>query len=121
MKQERENPVRDKSYLFALRIVKVYQYLSEKKYERVLSKQLLRSGTSIGANVREGINAQSKKEFIAKLNIALKEAHESDYWICLLRDGKYLTTEESSSLLKDCEELIRLLTSIIKTSRINLP
>jgi len=120
MKQDRENPVLDKSYQFALRVVKVFQHLTEEKREWVLSKQVLRSGTSIGANVREAVYAQSKKEFIAKLNIALKEAHESDYWVCLLRDGGYLAVAESSSLLKDVDELIRLLTSIIKSSRNNL-
>lgn len=120
MKQDRENPVLDKSYQFALRVVKVFQHLTEEKREWVLSRQFLCSGTSVGANVREAVHAQSKKEFIAKLNIALKEAQESDYWVCLLRDGGYLTVAESLPLLKDVNELISLLTSIIKSSRNNL-
>ncbi len=114
-----KNPVLVKSYAFALRTIKVYQFLAKKKQEFVLSKQFLRSGTSIGANIKEGIYAQSRKEFIAKLNISLKEAHESEYWIFLMRDSGYLTVIQAQSLLKDVDELIRLLTSIIKTSRKN--
>lgn len=111
-----KNPVLVKSYSFALRVIKAYQYLVKKKKEFVLSKQLLRSGTSIGANTKEAVYAQSKREFIAKMNIALKEAHESEYWILLLRDSDYFTNTQSHSLLKDVDELIRLLTAIIKSS-----
>ncbi len=118
-KPAKENIVVVKSYAFAHRIVKAYQYLTKIKHEFVLSNQLLRSGTGIGANIREGVNAQSKKEFISKLNIALNEAHESDYWISLLRDGGYFTLKEAASLLKDVDELIRLLTAIIKSSKKN--
>ena len=83
------------------------------------SKQVLRSGTSIGANISEGCAGQSKKDFIAKLSIALKEAHETRFWLCLLKDSDYLDEERYNSLLKDCEELIIILTSILRTARIN--
>ncbi|PZX92151.1 four helix bundle protein [Flavobacterium aquariorum] len=96
-----ENVVQIKSYDFALRIVKVYKYLSQEKKEFVLSKQLLRSGTSVGANIEEAIGGQSKADFFAKLTIAYKEARESKYWIRLLRDSDYLTIEQSDVLLKD--------------------
>lgn len=96
-----ENVVQIKSYDFALRIVKVYKYLSQDKKEFVLSKQLLRSGTSVGANIEEAIGGQSKADFFAKLTIAYKEARESKYWIRLLRDSDYLTIEQSDVLLKD--------------------
>lgn len=112
----KDNIIVVKSYAFARRIVKAYQHLTIKKKEYVLSRQLLRSGTSIGANVREAVNAQSKKEFICKMNIALKEAHESDYWIALLGDGGYFSSQETASLIQDAHELIRLLTAIIKSS-----
>ncbi len=113
----KQNIIVDKSFDFALKIVDIYKYLCNEKKEYVLSKQLLRSGTSIGANVREGVVAQSRKEFIAKLNISLKEAHETEYWLELLVYGKYL--EESSSLLSDIDSLIRILTSIIKSTNEN--
>ena len=96
-----DNVVQNKSYDFALRIVKVYKYLSQEKKEFVLSKQLLRSGTSVGANIEEAIGGQSKADFFAKLTIAYKEARESKYWIRLLRDSDYLTIEQSDDLLKD--------------------
>lgn len=111
------NVVGEKSYAFALRIVRACVYLRERKKEYVLSKQLLHSGTSIGANVEEAIQAQSRKDFIAKLCIALKEACESDYWLRLLHDANLLTKEQSGSLRKDLAELMRLLTAIIKTSK----
>jgi four helix bundle protein len=110
------NIVLDKSKAFAVRIVKLYQYLTDSKKEFVLSKQLLRSGTSIGANVREAHNSQSKREFVAKMNIALKEASESEYWLELLHETGYLSEAEFNSIMPDCGELNRLLISIIKTS-----
>ena len=94
-----------------------YKYLSNTHNEYVLSKQLLRCGTSIGANTRESINAQSKMDFINKLNIALKEADETDYWLDLLHTTGYLDEKQYLSLEQDCVELIKLLTSIIKTSK----
>lgn len=117
MREKKPNLVLDKSYDFALKIVDLYKVLVGERKEYVMSKQILRSGTSIGANVREGVVAQSRKEFIAKLNISLKEAHETEYWLELLVYGKYL--EESSSLLSDIDSLIRILTSIIKSTNEN--
>ncbi|MDR6843830.1 four helix bundle protein [Flavobacterium granuli] len=112
-----DNVVQNKSYDFALRIVKVYRYLSQEKKEFVLSKQLLRSGTSVGANIEEAIGGQSKADFFAKLTIAYKEARESKYWIRLLRDSDYLTIEQSDDLLKDVEELLKIIGSIQKSIR----
>ena len=111
------NTIKEKSYSFAVRVVKLYQYLSEDKREYVISKQLLRSGTSIGANVREALQGQSKADFTAKMSIALKEASESEYWLELLRDTDYLSDDEYASIQKDCTEVVKLLTSIVKTSR----
>ena len=115
--QSRENVLRVKSYSFALRIVKAYKYLIAEKKEFVLSKQLLRSGTSIGANVAEANQGQSRPDFISKLSIALKESVETEYWLNLLRDSEYLTPEQTQSLLDECRELIRILTSSIKTAK----
>jgi len=112
-----DNAVQIKSYDFALRIIKVYKYLSQEKKEFVLSKQLLRSGTSIGANIEESIGGQSKADFFAKITIAYKETRESKYWIRLLRDSEYLTMEQSEDLLKDVEELLKIIGSIQKTVR----
>ncbi len=99
----------EKSFAFALRIVKLYQHLSEKKKEFVLSKQVLRSGTSIGANLEESRGAQSPSDFQAKISIAYKEARETDYWLRLLYAAKYLTERQFDSVHRDCEELIRIL------------
>ena len=112
-----DNVIQNKSYAFAIRIVKVYQYLCENKKEYVLSKQLLRCGTSIGANVEEAIGGQSKKDFFAKLTIAYKEARETHYWIRLLTDTSYLNKNESKSLLHDTEEILKIIGSIQKTIR----
>jgi len=113
------NTVRDKSFRFALRIVKLYQYLKEEKKEYVLSKQVLRSGTAIGALIRESQHAESKADFIHKLAIALKEANETEYWIELLFHSKYLEQKSYQSIHADIEELLKLLTSIIKTTKEN--
>lgn len=107
-----ENVVQTKSYDFALRIIKVYKYLIQEKKEFVLSKQLLRSGTSVGANIEEAIGGQSKVDFFAKITISYKETRESKYWIRLLRDSDYLTIEQSDDLLKDVEELLKIIGSI---------
>ena len=109
--------IEEKSFLFAVRIVKLCRYLQEEKKEYILSKQLLRSGTSIGANVAESQQAQSRADFISKLNISLKEAAETNYWLRLLRASEYLTEIEFSSVFADCKELEKMLTSIIKSSR----
>ena len=111
-----ENAILIKSKAFAIRIVKLYQYLAQAKKEFVLSKQLLKSGTSIGANVREAKRAQSRKDFISKMSIALKEAAESEYWLELLHEADYLTESEFLSIMSDCSEINRLLISIVKTS-----
>lgn len=115
----RESIVGEKSLAFAKRIAKCYRYLKDKKKETVMSKQLLRCGTSIGANVREGLYAQSRKDFISKLNIALKEAGETDYWLDVIHSAEYFTDDEFASLKDDNDELLKLLTSIIKKTKEN--
>ena len=112
-----DNVVRTKSFEFALRIVKLYRYLKEEKKEYVLSKQVLRSGTAIGALVRESQQAESKADFIHKLAIALKEANETEYWIELLFQSGFLEQKSYQSIHADIEELLRLLTAIIKTTK----
>lgn len=116
MEKTDDNIIVCKSKEFALRIIRLCRYLCDDKKEFVLSKQLLRSGTSIGANVKEAIRGQSKADFGAKMNIALKEASESEYWIELLGESDYLSMSETESILNDCRELISLLTSIVKTT-----
>jgi four helix bundle protein len=113
----KENVIKDKSFAFALRIVKLYQFLCDTKKEYVLSKQVLRSGTSIGANVRESEHGQSKADFIHKISISLKEANETDYWLALLFQAGYLDEEMYQSLKQDCEEILKILTAIVKTSK----
>ena len=113
------NALKEKSYAFALRTINLYKYLSAEAREYVLSKQILRSGTSIGANITEGNRAQSKMDFVHKLSIALKEADETEYWLNLLRDAEYVTNAQSESLLSDCAELQRMLISSIKTAKAN--
>lgn len=113
----KENTVRDKSFEFAVRIVKLSKYLVEQKREFVLSKQILRSGTAIGALIRESEHAESKADFIHKLSIALKEANETDYWLDLLHKTDYLTDQEHQSIKANISELLKLLTAIIKTSK----
>jgi four helix bundle protein len=112
----KENTVLDKSFCFAVRTVKLYRYLTEKKKEYILSKQLIRCGTSIGANATEAQKGQSKADFTAKMCIALKEAYESEYWIRLLYHTNYIDKKAYESLSKDIEELISILASICKTA-----
>ncbi|MCM1438304.1 MAG: four helix bundle protein [Roseburia sp.] len=112
------NVIVDKSKAFALKIIKVYNYLCDKKQEYILSKQLLRSGTSIGANVKEAICGQTKADFYSKMNIALKEASETEYWLELVSESGYLEEDIYKSIYGDCKELIRLLTAITKTQNI---
>ncbi|NOY49411.1 MAG: four helix bundle protein [Chlorobi bacterium] len=114
---KKENVIQDKSYAFAVRIVKVYQYLCTEKKEFVLSKQLVRSGTSIGANIEEALGGQSRKDFFAKLTISYKEARETHYWIRLLNDTGYINKEQSISLLNDIDELLKIIGSIQRTIR----
>ena len=111
------NNIENKSFLFSVRIVKLCRYLQEEKREYILSKQLIRSGTSIGANVTESQQAQSRADFVSKLSIALKEAVETNYWLRLLYASDYISEAEFSSIIKDCRELEKMLTAIVKTSR----
>jgi four helix bundle protein len=113
---QKANPIVDKSYLFALIIVKTCRTISEQRKEWILSRQLLRSGTSIGANIEEAVGAQSKKDFIAKFSIAYKETRETNYWLRLLHDSGYLLNEQFEPLIENCNELSRMLSSIILTS-----
>src|SRR3989304_3856295 len=113
----KENIVKDKSFAFALRVVKLAKYLEAEKKEFVLSKQVLRSGTAIGALVREAEHAESKADFIHKMNIALKEANETLYWLELLHRGDYIGDQTFESIRTDSEELVKLLVAIVKTSR----
>lgn len=116
MNEGNENIIVKKSYSFALEIIRVYKMLVEKK-EFVLSKQILRSGTSIGANIHEAIAGESKKDFIHKLGIAVKEARETSYWLNLLKDSGYITSDEFDKLINSCAEIIRILNSIILTTK----
>ena len=112
-----ENAIEEKSFRFAIRIVKLYHHLTHEKKEYILSKQLLRAGTSIGANVSESQQSQSRADFISKMSIALKEASETDYWIRLLQATGYLSNVEYESFMPDCVEIEKLLTSILKTAK----
>jgi len=116
----KENVVKTKTYQFAIRIIKLNKYLVNDQKEYVLSKQILRSGTSIGANTEEADAGQSKKDFISKLSIALKEAKETHYWLRLLFNSDYITKQMFDSLIHDCEEIIFIITKILQTSRENL-
>ena len=111
------NTIQDKSFRFAVRIVNLCRYLQTEQKEFVLTKQLLKSGTSIGANVSESQQAQSRPDFVSKLNIALKEAYETNYWLRLLHETNFLTDDAFQSIITDCQELERLLVSIVKTSK----
>jgi four helix bundle protein len=111
------NVLKEKSYAFALRVVKLFQFLATDKKEYVLSRQILRSGTSIGANVEEAYQRESKADFIHKLAIANKEAFETHYWLRLLRDSSILTTKQAESLMGECDELQCMLVAAIKTSK----
>ena len=113
----KENLILDKSFAFSVRMVRAYQHITETKHEYVLSKQLLRAATSIGANVHEANNAQGKRDFIAKMYIAYKEASETEYWIKLLTETNYFTDAEGKSLLADCIELKQILTAILRSAK----
>jgi len=115
----KENIIKTKSFAFALRVIKLYQYLQGEKKEFIMSKQLLRCGTSIGAMVRESEQAESKPDFIHKLSIAQKEANETEYWIELLYQSGYIDKNQYESIFQDVTEIRKLLTSIIKTSKLN--
>ena len=119
MRGTRDNIVEQKSRAFAIRIVNLFKYLRDRRREDIMSRQVLRSGTSIGANVFEGTYAQSKEDFVNKYSIALKEANETRYWLQLLSDTGYLSTTDATaqSLVEDCVELIRILTASIRTAK----
>jgi four helix bundle protein len=114
-----DNPIEKRSYLFALRIVKAYKYLTKQKDEYILSKQMLRSGTSIGAMMREAKFAQSRADFVNKASIALKEANETLYWIELLHDSEFIDDLSFNSLHQEADELTAILASIVKTTKEN--
>jgi four helix bundle protein len=116
----KDNVIKVKSFAVAIRIINLYKFLKENKQEYVLSKQLLRSGTSIGANVREGLNAESKKDFIHKLAIAQKETDETLYWIELLRETDFIKETEFNSLSNDLNEILKIIRSIIITAKNNI-
>ena len=116
----KENIVKTKSFLFAVRVVKLYKFLCESKNEFVLSKQLLRSGTSVGAMVREAEHAETKTDFKHKMGIAQKEINETIYWLELLKETDYLTQEQFESINTDAIEIIKLITSIIKSVKANI-
>ena len=116
----KENILKDKSFNFAVRIVNLYKFLKKEHGEYILSQQLIRSGTSIGAIVREAEHAESIKDFVHKLSIGLKEANESKYWLDLLFATEFITNKMYESLNKDCEELLKLLIASVKTSRLKI-
>ncbi|MBR5639792.1 MAG: four helix bundle protein [Muribaculaceae bacterium] len=116
MKKDNDNIIVIKSKTFALRSIKLYRYMIEEEHEYVLSKQFLRSATSIGANVKEAIRGQSDADFGAKMNISLKEASETEYWLELMQESEYIPFDEGENMLAACRELIRILTAIVKTT-----
>lgn len=112
-----DNVIENKSFQFAIRIIRLYKFLCEEKKEYILSKQLLRAGTSIGANVTESQQAQSKPDFVSKISIALKEASETKYWIKLLGATEYLSENQTKSILDDCVEIEKILVTILKSAK----
>lgn len=112
-----ENVIVEKSKALALRMIQLYNFLSDEKHEYIMSKQLLKSGTSIGANVKEAIRGQSKADFYAKLNISLKEASETEYWLETLHESGYINKTAFESVYADCQEIIKLLVAITKTQK----
>lgn len=118
--EKRENVVKNKSFQFAVRVVRLYQFLCEQKKEFILSKQLLRSGTSVGAMVREAEHAETKNDFKHKMGIAQKEINETIYWLELLKETDYLTIEQFESINTDAIEIIKLITAILKSAKSNL-
>ena len=116
MNEGKDNIIVQRSYAFALQIIQLYKSLIDKK-EFVLSKQILRSGTSIGANIHEAVASESKKDFVHKLGIAVKEARETSYWLSLLKDSAYISIDEFDRLNNSCDEIVRILNSIILTTK----
>lgn len=116
---KKENVIVEKSFKFAIRIINLYKYLVDVKKEYVMSKQILRSGTSIGANINEAQSAVSKMDFVNKLGISAKEARETDYWLNLLNSTNYIDKKSFNSIHKDCFEILQIINSIILTSKVN--
>ncbi|KAJ52324.1 four helix bundle protein [Clostridium tetanomorphum] len=116
----KESLVYNKAFKFAIRIVNLYKHLCKEKSKYIISKQVLRSGTSIGANIKEAVQASSKRDFLMKMNIALKEASETDYWLELLEETNYIDDKASQSIINECTELNNMLISIVKTTKENL-
>jgi len=116
----KDNIIKTKTYNFAIRIVGLYKYLTREKKEYILSKQILKSGTSIGANVEEADGGQSKKDFFAKISIAYKESKETHYWLRILRDTNFITKHQAEYLLKDLEEILKIITKIQITTKKNI-
>lgn len=113
----KDNLILDKSKAFALRVIRLYQYLCETKKEYILSKQVLRSGTSVGANAKEAAHAQSKADFYAKMYIAYKEANETEYWLELIHESGYIEKDAFDSIYSDCKEIIKILAAITKAQK----
>jgi len=120
MSEKKSNPLKDKSYAFAIQIVRLSQYLVSERKEYVLSKQLLRSGTAVGALIREGEFAASKADFVNKFTVSLKEANETEFWLMLLKDTDYLDIDQFNVLHSQCKELISMLVSSIKTTKLRI-
>ena len=116
---KKDNQIADKSKAFAIRIIRLYKYLTSEKKENILSRQILRSGTSIGANIREALSAQSTADFIAKMQIALKETSETEYWLELLEETEYIPEDAGKSMHEDCRELLKMIIAILKTTKDN--
>lgn len=115
-----KNVIAIKSYAFAIKIINLYKFLIQEKKEFVLSKQLLRSGTAIGALIKEAEHAQSKADFLNKMNMSLKEANETEYWLMLLKDTSYISEKEFISIANDASEILKVLISIVKTTKISI-
>lgn len=116
----KQNLVYNKAFKFSIRIIKLYQFLRNNKHEYILSKQIIRSGTSIGSNIKEATQAQSKKDFLNKINIALKETVETEYWLELMKESNFVSEESFKSIYEECKELYRILSSIVKTTKDNI-
>ena len=116
----KENIVESKSLDFAVKCIELYKHLTFESKEYILSKQMVRSGTSIGANIKEAVRGQSNADFISKMSISLKEASETEYWLTLLEKTNYITPQQFQSMIADCKELIAILTGITKTAKLNI-
>lgn len=116
----KDNVIKDKTFAFGKRIIRMCVYLERQKKEYVLSKQIKRSGTAPGALVREAEHAESRRDFVHKMNIALKEANETDYWLEMVKEGDYISEREFKSISKDCQEIIKILASIVKSTKQSL-